>query len=206
MGAAGAREDSCEKACAPAEACGRKLAGGPDTPGEMTETERWYACYTRARHEKQVERLLRERGFESFLPMVRRTSQWKDRRKEVEWPLFPSYVFTRFAIPESHRVLTTPGVAMLVTMDGRPAPVEDDELANIRLFTAALDKGAVKSQPAPFFAKGQWVEVTSGPLTGVKGVVVEQRKRRRVVIGLRALGQGMEVDIEAATLKPVPSS
>jgi transcription antitermination factor NusG len=178
-----------------------------DAAGERQRAEeaRWYACYTRARHEKQVDRLLQERGFETFLPLVPRQSQWKDRRKVIEWPLFPSYVFGRFSLTDMHRVLSTPGVATLVKANGKPVPIAEAELENVRRFTRALREGDVELERRPYFAEGEWVEVMDGPFQGVRGVVVEQRNRRRVLIGLQAIGQGLEFDIAASALKPVPA-
>ena len=162
---------------------------------------RWYACYTKARHEKRVDAQLRERGIETFLPLVTRVRQWKDRRKEVEFPLFPSYVFGRFALTESHRVLSVPGVSTLVKADGRPMWIEEDELENVRLFARALTVGKVEPELRPFFAVGEWVEVLDGPFAGVKGVVEQQRGRRRLLIGLKAIGQGLEVDVSKCALR-----
>lgn len=83
---------------------------------------RWYACYTRARSEKQVARLLSERRIESYLPLLPRLSQWTDRRKLVEFPMFPNYVFVRFTLRDMHAVLMTPGVSTIVRVNGYPAP------------------------------------------------------------------------------------
>jgi transcription antitermination factor NusG len=165
----------------------------------------WYACYTRARHEKRVCRMLSERGFEMYLPLIERESQWKDRRKVVSWPLFPSYVFGRFGATDMHRVLSVPGVSTLVKANGRPAPIPDEELENVRRFVAALKTAGVEPERRPYLAEGEWVEVTSGPLEGVRGVVVKSRGRRRVVIGLQAIGQGLEVDIRTSLLRVIPA-
>jgi transcription antitermination factor NusG len=185
-----------------AESLQAKTAGPAASEAEV---QRWYACYTRGRHEKIVDRLLGRYGFESYLPLVPRMSQWKDRRKQVEWPLFPSYVFGRFSGAEVHRVLGIPGVATVVRANGRPAPIDDAELENIRTFLRALrgDERAPEPVLRPFLEAGRWVEVVSGPFAGVRGVVVEQRNPRRVLVGIRAVGQGMEVDVDAATLRTI---
>jgi transcription antitermination factor NusG len=168
--------------------------------------ERWYACYTRARAEKRVNDLLIERGIEAFLPLVPRVSQWKDRRKTVEWPLFPSYVFGRFDLSDVHIVLATPGVVCLVKAGGRPVPIDEAELENVRRFVEVLRSGEVDQQPEPcsFLTAGEWVEVAEGPWAGLKGVVVDSRGRKRVRIGLHAIGQGMEVHIETRILRTIP--
>ena len=53
----------------------------------------WYALRTKSRHEKLVRDRLRGEGFESLLPTLRRVSQWKDRKVEIEVPLFSCYCF-----------------------------------------------------------------------------------------------------------------
>jgi transcription antitermination factor NusG len=164
---------------------------------------KWYACYTKARHEKRVAEQLRLRGIEEFLPLVPRVSQWKDRRRLVEFPLFPSYVFGRFELSEAHLVLGLPGVASLVKLNGTPVAIPAEELDNVRLFAAALRNSGATADAAAWVSAGQWVEVVSGPFTGVQGVVVERRRRTRVLVGLTGIGQGLEVDIDAGALRPI---
>ena len=172
--------------------------------GDTAPAERgWYACYTRARHEKQVDRLLQERGFGTFLPLIPRVSQWKDRKKTVDWPLFPSYVFGRFCVEETALVLRTPGLTGVVRANGRPARIDEDELENVRRFARVLAGGNVEVERRPYLAEGDVVEVTEGPFQGIRGIVVEHRNRRRVLIGLKAIGQALEINIDARTLRPV---
>jgi hypothetical protein len=53
----------------------------------------WHALYTRYQHEKLVERILIQKGFETFLPLYQAAHQWKDRVRHLSLPLLPSYVF-----------------------------------------------------------------------------------------------------------------
>jgi len=164
---------------------------------------RWYACYTRARHEKQVESLLAQKGLESYLPVVPQLRQWKDRKKLVAWPLFPSYVFARFTLREVHDVLVVPGVSTIVRVDGRPTPIPDEELENVRRFVGVMAQTGVVPEVRPLIREGEWVRVVEGPFLGVEGRVVERRGRRRVLVGLGAIGQGIEVDIDTEMLKVI---
>jgi transcription antitermination factor NusG len=172
-------------------------------PARLYSEPQWYACYTRARHEKQVELQLRQRGVESYLPMVEQIRQWSDRKKTVLFPLFPSYVFGRFTLSEVHAVLTTPGVSTIVRANGYPTPIPPGDLDNVRTFVAALAESGLEPEPRPFLVEGQWVRVMDGPFAGVVGVVVEQRGRKRVLVGLAAIGQGLEIDIDTRLLKPI---
>lgn len=179
----------------------RILTGVPEAVG--WREPRWYACYTRARHEKQVARLLKRRGIESYLPTIPRLRQWKDRKKVVEFPLFPSYLFGHFPLTELHEVLSTPGVATVVRANGEPVPIPAEDLENVRRFAVALAEQDVELEMRPFLAEGELVEVREGPFAGVRGVVVERRNRRRVLIGLEAIGQGLEIDVDTKLLRRV---
>src|SRR3990172_9944587 len=74
----------------------------------------WYAIYTRSRHEKKVAGELAKKRIEVFLPLRKILSQWKDRRKEVQIPLFGGYVFIRISKSDRLQVLRTPGVVQFV--------------------------------------------------------------------------------------------
>jgi hypothetical protein len=39
----------------------------------------------------------------------------------------------------------------------------------------------------------------------VTGIVVERRNKRRVLVGLAAIGQGLEIDIDTRLLKAISS-
>lgn len=164
---------------------------------------RWYACYTNSRCEKRVEALLRSRGFESYLPLVPRQRQWKDRRVVVPWPLFPSYVFARFTLRDYHSILTTPGVATVVRMNGLPVPVPEAELENVRRLADVLAATDIEPVTRPLLRKGQLVRVTDGPFRDIQGTVVQIRGKKRVLVGITAVGQAIQLDIDTRYLHPI---
>src|SRR5687767_9382750 len=163
------------------------VADPPDGSFDPYISARWYACYTRARAEKQVAKALQERGMESYLPLIPRQRQWKDRKKVVPFPLFPSYVFARFALRDVHAVLTTPGVSTIVRTQGQPAPVAEDELENVRRFAEGLAATGIEPESRPLIEEGQRIRVTEGPFEGVEGIVIENRGRKRVLVGITAI-------------------
>ena len=181
----------------------RKLTEATAGRVEVEAERLWYACYTRSRHEKRVDLLLGRRGIESYLPLVPRKRQWKDRKRVVEWPLFPGYVFGRFAQSELHEVLSVPGVATVVRSNGQLVAIAPEELENVRRFARALASQDAELEIRPFIAEGQWVRITEGPFEGVTGIVVARRTKRRVLVGLAAIGQGLEIDIDTRFLKAI---
>src|SRR5262245_27982484 len=92
----------------------------------------WYAIWTRSRHEQVVREQLQRKGYETFLPTVPRWSRWKDRRKKIDWPLFPGYCFARFESQRRLPVLTCPGVVNIVSFNGDIAPIPDQEIDGIQ--------------------------------------------------------------------------
>ncbi|HKK08928.1 MAG TPA: UpxY family transcription antiterminator [Gemmatimonadota bacterium] len=165
----------------------------------------WFACYTRARHEKKVDQRLRGLGLEVFLPTIARVRQWNDREKVVEWPLFPGYVFARFGATHLHRVLGTPGVATVVSFNGQPLAIPETEVENVRKLAVGLGEAGMEPEPVPMLRTGQAVRIVDGPLEGVEGIVAERRARDRVLltVGLDAIGQGMRVELDATALEPL---
>ena len=165
----------------------------------------WYACYTRARHEKKADALLARQKVESYLPLAPRVSQWKDRKKAVNWPLFPGYVLVRFTLDSLSRVLSTHGIVSIVSQQGYPTPIPASEIESVRLLCAALTPATGDVVPAETFNTGDWVRVMSGPFSGVEGTVIERREGSRILVGIRAIGQALQVDIGTASLVSIPA-
>lgn len=158
----------------------------------------WYAIYTCANHEKRVAEQLRSQSAEYFLPVYQSVRQWKDRRKRLELPLFPGYVFVRIPVRERLRVLKVAGVARLVSFGGVPVPVPEEDIAIIRACLA----GDQAVKPHRYLKRGQRVRVMNGPLTGFTGIVVRQRNRTRLVISFELLQRSVAVEIDTADLIP----
>jgi transcription antitermination factor NusG len=112
--------------------------------------------------------------------------------KEIDAPLFPGYVFGRFATPERVKVLRTPGVVKIVGFSGLPARIEDREIANVR--TAVESKLA--SGPWPHLRVGDRVRISEGPLRGVQGILLRDKGGLRVVIGIELLQRSIAVELE----------
>ena len=156
----------------------------------------WYAAYTCANHEKHVARQLEEKNIKCFLPLYRSVRRWKDRRKELDLPLFPGYVFVQ-AAPEAHlRVLQTPSVVRFVSFGGHPAALQDGEVEGLRNGVAH----GVKAEPCPFLKVGQRIRVKHGPLAGVEGILVRKKDNLRLVLSIDLLMRSVAVEVQAADL------
>src|SRR4030066_1839243 len=95
----------------------------------------WYAIYVRSRHECQVFERLSRANIDAFLPTVERLSRWKDRKKIVNFPLFPSFLFVH--ISKSHNniltVLKTNGVVRFLGISPRePESIPEEQIISLK--------------------------------------------------------------------------
>jgi transcription antitermination factor NusG len=164
----------------------------------LSNGSHWYALRTKSRHEKTVRDQLDRQGIEPLLPTVKRLSQWKDRKKEIEVPLFSGYCFVRLAPDDKLPVQKVSGVVEIVGSGSQPEPIPDDEINALRtLMTSVLPY-----DPHPYLHEGMLVEVVRGPLQGVHGILLRKEKRHRLVIGVRLIQQAAAVEIDVADVVP----
>jgi transcription antitermination factor NusG len=159
----------------------------------------WYALQVRPRFEKAIARNLHGKGYEEFLPLYSRRSNWSDRVKTVELPLFPGYVFCKFNITNRLPILMIPGVNSVVGIGKSPIPVAERELDDIRL---VLTSGS-QCEPWPSLGIGQAVQVECGALAGMKGTVEAHKSGYRLVISVNLLQRSVAVEIDAECLTPI---
>lgn len=161
----------------------------------------WYAVRVRTRSELLADQILRGKGYETFLPTYQTRRIWSDRVKQLELPLYPGYVFCRFEFEHRLPILQSVGV-MDVVNDGRKglAIPEDEILAVRRIMESRLKVG-----PFPFLHAGQTVEIHKGPLQGIEGILVVQKKNFRLVVSIPLLQRSVNVEIEGDWVRPVPA-
>ena len=160
---------------------------------------RWYALRTRSRHEKLVRDRLESQGVEPLLPTITKLSQWKDRRKEVVVPLFSGYCFARFAWPDRLAAQTISGVVEIVGGGDRPEPIPDEEIEALKTLMAST----LRYDASPYLREGMMVEVTKGPLKGVRGLLVRKGTRHRLVIAVHLIQQAASVEMYDSDVVPV---
>jgi transcription antitermination factor NusG len=158
---------------------------------------RWYALYTNTRHEKVVARQLEDRCIETFLPLYRTWHRWKDRRKQVEVALFPSYVFVRIDERDKLCVLKVSGAVNLVSFNGKVAALPEPEIEALR---NALES-RVWAEPCPYLYVGRKVRVVRGPMAGAEGILSRKKDKLRVVISVEVLMRSVAVEIDGADLE-----
>ena len=160
----------------------------------------WFAIWTRSRHEKIVrDQLEKKSDVDVFLPTIGKWSRWKDRKKKIDWPLFPGYVFARFVADERVGILKVDGVVQIISNNGMLSAIPDEEIDSIR----TLVESELAYDPVPLIKEGDMVKVTSGPLKGVIGrLITKKGVQARLVLSVDLIGQAVSVEVDAADVKP----
>jgi transcriptional antiterminator NusG len=176
-----------------------RRANAENLVGHAVSPLHWFALWTRSRHEHFVRDQLVAKGIEAFLPTISRWSRWKDRKKKIEWPLFPGYCFARFIPSARLQVVSCDGVVNVVSFAGAPASIPDGEIDGIRTLVAS----GLQYETHPFLREGMTVQVVHGPLAGVVGKFVRKGPNTRLILSVEMISASVSVEVDAADVQPV---
>ncbi|MBN2818770.1 MAG: UpxY family transcription antiterminator [Bacteroidales bacterium] len=164
----------------------------------QSATKSWYAVYTRPRFEKRVYTELVNDDIEAYLPLQKTLRQWSDRKKMVEIPLLPSYVFVHISLLEYLKVLQTDGIVKYISFEGQAVSIPEKQINTLKLL---LDANSEIECTQQNFKKGQKVDVVLGSLKGLEGELVSHGKKKRFLVRINQINQNLLVNIPANYLK-----
>ena len=168
-----------------------KVIGGSEVIGSSVQ---WYALQVWVRKETLVATQLTGLGLECFLPKYKSVRQWSDRKKELEQPLFPGYLFCKFDYNQRRPVVVTPGVLQVVGNGRQGLPVAEREVAAIQL---AVSSG-IQAQPWPYLEIGEKVRINCGKLSGLEGILINFKGNHRVVLSVTLLQRSVALEVDLA--------
>ncbi len=157
----------------------------------------WYAVYTYPKVEKRVHSDITELGFESFLPTHTIIRQWSDRKKKVEEPLFPNYVFVRTNLQRRFDILKVPGLVRFITFEGQPLSIPDEQIDQVKSIMSSDSDITCEKYDRKV---GEKVLVTNGQFKGIEGVIKNVNGKSRLIIEIEALKQAVSVDISSSNV------
>jgi transcription antitermination factor NusG len=168
----------------------------------MTDEKKWYALYTKARHEKKVEKQIVEKKIETYLPMNRILRQWSDRKQWVEEPLFRSYLFVRADASERYRAVQAYGAVHWVTFRGEHTIVPNEEIDTIQ----RILRENPSVEACDNLEIGEEIEITHGPMTGIKGKLEEYRGEGRIVVSVPSIRQALRFNVNKSEVRRIGKS
>lgn len=133
----------------------------------------WFVLYTKPRNEKKVATQLEKMGLRAYCPLVTEIKQWSDRKKKVETPLIPSYIFIQIDSADRDLVFQVPGVVRYLFWLGKPAIVRDNEISTLKEWVDGSHKIKVEGIQA-----GDVMKIETGPFKGQEAMVEQVGENR----------------------------
>lgn len=147
-----------------------------DNP-DFSEDKKWFALYTKPKHEFKAETQLKVSGVEYYLPTVIRVKQWSDRKKKVKEPLFNGYIFIYGNERERLIALEQYAIVRTIFFEGKPAIVPNWQIENLKKMLEKGEDVTVTDQ----LQIGSTVKIISGPFKDVEGIVYESSNQERML-------------------------
>ncbi len=168
----------------------------------VEEPQSWYVLYVKSRQEFIASAELTKKGITVFLPSIKKLSQWKDRKKVIESPLFPGYLFVQIpSAPGAYLdVLKTRGVVTFISLEpGIPTPVDSAEMTSLQL----LVESGREIDIQPGLQEGTVVRLKSGPLVDASGVLVRKENELVFIVNIELLGRNVAVRVSPQDIEAV---
>jgi transcription antitermination factor NusG len=162
---------------------------------------RWYAVQTRSNFEQCVCQELAEKGVENYCPRFSEIHQWADRKKTVERPLFPGYVFARFMDSNEVRlrVLKTTGTVRLLGASSTIEAIPDYEIDSLR----KMLRVGRSWTPHAYLRDGSRVRVRRGALKDAEGILVRRKDETRLVLSISLFCKAVATEVDAADVEVI---
>ncbi len=164
------------------------------------ESKSWYVLTTKPRFEKKVNQGLSKVDIINYLPVQKKLKHWHDRKKWVEIPLFPSYIFVQ--IDERHRnnVFEVPGIVRYITHCGKVSILKEEEIERIERLCSYLGEIEIERRNIKV---GEEVEIISGHFAGFKGQVISSKGKCRFCISIPGLDSYACIEIDKEEIQKV---
>lgn len=156
---------------------------------------RWRVLHTKPRQEKSLARQLLDREIPFYLPLVSHRVLQRRRVLTSYVPLFAGYVFLLGANHERVQALASGRVVRVLEVEDQ-TQLSDDLLGLWRLLASGMPV-----TPEQRLAPGVIVEITCGPLAGLRGKIIRAASGRRFVVEVHFIQSGASVLLDDFVLK-----
>jgi transcription antitermination factor NusG len=171
-------------------------------PQSCSEAGPWYALWTHSHCEQIVQEQLTEKGLHAFLPKVEVWSRRRGVRRLVPVPMFPGYLFLREVMDKRTYVEVRKTRGLVRVLGERwdcLSAIPEDEIEPIRKVAGAR----CRVLPFPYLKEGQRARITSGPLAGVEGLLLDTRPDRGLlVLSVHLLQRSVAVTVDGTDVVP----
>ena len=160
----------------------------------------WLVAYTKPRHEKKSAEVLKSFGIDVFLPLQKQLRTWSDRKKWVESPLFPGYIFINISEKEHLTVLNSFGIVRFIYFNQKPAVVKDDVIVSIQKLICSDINSLIEINNEEELIMGEEIKINNGPFKGIKGKLVKIKGKNKIAVEIECMKKIVLVEIDKLSL------
>ncbi|ABM05149.1 NusG antitermination factor [Psychromonas ingrahamii 37] len=165
----------------------------------------WFVVYCKSREELRAQRNLENQGVYSFFPKICKEKILRSKKKVVEEPLFPSYLFVNISKNDEKfsAIRSTRGINNFVKFGLSIATIPDQQIKKIEQLCHVNNKLAVNSEDV--YQNGDKIEILSGPFKGLTAIFNIEDGLERSMLLLKILNQDNNISFKNSALKKVES-
>lgn len=159
------------------------------------KSSQWYIAYTFSRAERAAQQKLEMIGVSSYVPLHKVQKNWSDRKKILETPLFPNYIFIYASQTRKHEILKMKEIVNYITFEGKAVTVSESLINSIKKIVehdvevTSLD-----------YSPGMRVLIKEGPLAGVEGKLLKKNDKNFLLVEIKILQRAVAINIPCDTV------
>ena len=159
----------------------------------------WYVIHTKSQQEQRALLNLEQQGYKCYLPLLSVEKLRKGRVSVIQEPLFARYLFIQLDFSQPAKsyapIRSTLGVNRMVTFGSEPAKVDKRLIEALR-----ASKDSVCNPPQSLFVKGEKLQITHGPFSGLEAIYQQHDGESRAMVLINLLSQAVQLKIPPANL------
>jgi len=153
------------------------------------EQEKWHVIHTKPQCEKKLADYLKRNLVYYYLPQIDSIRHYKYRKVTFTKAMFPGYIFSRFNPLTKSSILISGYIVNFLKVPNEMELLDD----LIQIFTGRTKKADFTQ--STWLESGWQVEIISGPMQGIKGIVKSQTKLSEVTLQVNILRQAISMRV-----------
>jgi transcriptional antiterminator RfaH len=157
----------------------------------MNFTPGWHVLYVRANHEQKITDLLQFEQLDSFLPKIKKFRKYKNCKKVIFSPLFPSYVFVKIESRlDLYKALSLKSSCSFLKTREKYALITEEEIIRIKLLSKidGLKEIELDSKPIKI---GETKLLTVGPFEGIECEIMNVKNKNKIIVRIKSIRQNI---------------
>ena len=167
---------------------------------KLEKPSEWYAIHTKYKCEKFVVNALTSKNIMAYTPVLNVTKKYARKIVTREIPLINCYAFVKVKQDEFIKVLQTEYVFSFLKIGRELSVVKQEEIDLLKRITGEFNE--VKAEEIEYVV-GSEVEIVSGNLTGVKGILLEKQSKHNFLVELRSLSYQLKINVDPNHLRVI---